>query len=317
MAFSAPALAGNYVHFDVPNANYTGPVAIDAKGTVGGSWQDNSTAASHGFLRAPDGTITTFDPAGSVDTEVRGMSGKDATVGRYQDSDFNVHGFIRKPNGKIIELVKNGIIAADSINAAGDVCGVLADDQHNGHAFIRTADGKVMQIDPLGAVRGEAVGINDAGTVTGWFADSGNQQHGFVRSSDGTITTFDPPDSRYTSVFAINADGAVVGAYNNASGIPNGFIRDVAGNVTEFALTQETGAFADNFGINDKGAVVGAFYEPVEDATVAFERKPSGKIVILKPAKSAPANTQAINTHGVIAGSYDMNGVVHGFLGTQ
>jgi hypothetical protein len=316
MALSAPAFAGNYVHFDVPNAGYTGPVAINAKGTVAGTWQDNSTFASHGFLRSPDGTIATFDPAGSVDTEVRGMSGKGAVVGRYQDSSFNVHGFIRKPNGKIIELVKNGIIAADSINAAGDICGLLADDQHISHAFVRTADGKVTQIDPPGAVRGEAVGIDNTGTVAGWFADNGNEQHGFVRVADGTLAVFDPPDSHDTYVFAINANGAIAGAYNDASGIPNGFIRDASGSITEFTLTQETGAFTYNFGINDRGAVAGAFYEPVEDTSVAFERKPGGRIVKLKPAKSAPAIAGAINIHGVITGSYDVSGTVHGFLGT-
>jgi len=137
------AAATEYTTFDIPNSYGMWPVAINAEGIIAGTWEDNSAYAQHGFLRAPDGSITSFDPAGSVDTEVRGMSRTGAVVGRYQDGAFGVHGFIRKPSGKIVELLNHGIVAADSINSDGDVCGVLGDDQHIGHPFVRTANGKV------------------------------------------------------------------------------------------------------------------------------------------------------------------------------
>src|SRR5436305_14656266 len=86
---SGAANAAQYTPFDVPNAYTTFAVSIDAKGVVAGSWHDNTAYAFHGFVRAPDGKITTFDPAASVDTEVRGMNDKGTLVGRHQDSDFN------------------------------------------------------------------------------------------------------------------------------------------------------------------------------------------------------------------------------------
>ena len=158
------------------------------------------------------------------------------------------------------------------------------------------------------------MGISDTGVVTGWFQSNGNVQHGFVRSADGTVNIFDPSDSHYTYVFAINSAGSIVGEYNDASGVPIGYLRDAAGNFTEFAVTNETGATTNNFGTNDKGAVVGTFYLPVEDTAVTFERKPSGKIIKLK--RPGPTTAQAINNHGVIAGTYYLDGIVHGFLRT-
>jgi hypothetical protein len=55
----------------------------------------------HGFVRAADGTITTFDPPGSVETCAVPISNKGLVAGFYQKGDRMYHGYVRKPDGTI------------------------------------------------------------------------------------------------------------------------------------------------------------------------------------------------------------------------
>jgi chitodextrinase len=66
--------------FDVPNAVGTFASAIGTDGSVTGYWLDASYNY-HGFVRAPDGTFTTFDPKGSVSTLPYGINGKGVVTG--------------------------------------------------------------------------------------------------------------------------------------------------------------------------------------------------------------------------------------------
>jgi hypothetical protein len=53
---------------------------------------------AHGFLRAPNGAFTTFDPKGSTDTLPAGFSGLSSfgkVTGSYIDSTGVAHGFLR------------------------------------------------------------------------------------------------------------------------------------------------------------------------------------------------------------------------------
>ena len=51
-------------------------------------------AGAHGFLRAANGTITSFDVPGASGTYAQGVS-KRATTGYFADSAGNAHGFVR------------------------------------------------------------------------------------------------------------------------------------------------------------------------------------------------------------------------------
>jgi hypothetical protein len=54
----------------------------------------------HGFLRAPDGTITTFDPPGAVHgTFPAGINPAGAITGSYTDANGFSHGFLGFPTG--------------------------------------------------------------------------------------------------------------------------------------------------------------------------------------------------------------------------
>ena len=69
---AGPAAAQTYTTFTVSGAVSTAAAAINPKGTVTGSYTD-SHGKAHGFVRTPDGTITSFDPQGSSATQPSGM----------------------------------------------------------------------------------------------------------------------------------------------------------------------------------------------------------------------------------------------------
>ena len=62
---------GTNTNFDVPAAGPFGTVGfgINPAGVIAGEYGDASNVL-HGFVRAKDGTITTFDPPGSIQTFV-------------------------------------------------------------------------------------------------------------------------------------------------------------------------------------------------------------------------------------------------------
>ena len=62
-------------------------------GTITGSYTDANNAG-HGFLRARDGTFTTFDPPGAVGTFPLAINPAGAVTGSYTDANFVVHGFL-------------------------------------------------------------------------------------------------------------------------------------------------------------------------------------------------------------------------------
>ena len=52
---------------------------------------------AHGFLQSVDGTITTFDPKGSTDTNPLSINKSGAITGWYADASGQIHGFLRTP----------------------------------------------------------------------------------------------------------------------------------------------------------------------------------------------------------------------------
>jgi probable HAF family extracellular repeat protein len=60
-----------------------------------------SSGVSRGFVRASDGTITSFDPTGSYSTTPAAMNDKGTIVGYYYDANSETHGFVRTSDGTI------------------------------------------------------------------------------------------------------------------------------------------------------------------------------------------------------------------------
>lgn len=195
---------GTIASFDAPGAGtglfqgtlgglYDTGGSINPAGAIAGHYFDASNVY-HGFLRVPDGRITTFDAPG-------------AGTGSYQGTTVN------------------------GLNPADAIAGFTIDANNVYHGLVRTRDGSITMFDVLGAgtdpYQGtEAVSINPAGAIVGFYIDANYVYHGFVRAPDGRITTFDAPDAGIgTLALSINPAGVIAGEYLDTSNVWHGFLR--------------------------------------------------------------------------------------------
>jgi len=102
---------GTITTFDAPGAGGpcgtgchqgTRPAAINLAGEISGYIIDAS-GGGHGFLLAPDGTYTFFDPSGSVftDADTVGIDPAGTITGPYFDANGALHGYVRDPDGTL------------------------------------------------------------------------------------------------------------------------------------------------------------------------------------------------------------------------
>lgn len=102
---------GAFTTIDVPGAGTSPPAppsffiqgtfpgAINPEGTIAGVYTDANNE-NHGFLRAPDGTFTTFDPLGAGPGDFQGtfplgINAEGEVTGYYIDANNVGHGFLR------------------------------------------------------------------------------------------------------------------------------------------------------------------------------------------------------------------------------
>ncbi len=317
LALASPAAAkAAYIKFDVPGAVATCSSSINSTNVVAGTWNVYGCIyPGHGFIRASDGTITTFDPANSTDTADVHVNDGGAIAGDYWDNT-RWHGFTRAPNGTVTTFDVKGSEGTFgfSINKKGYVAGVYTDRSLEGHGYVRAPGGEIKTFDVPGANYGTFPnGINSMNVVAGmWFSCQYYCAHGFVRASDGTITTFDPPGSTYTVAAAINAKNAIAGDFSDNNGDVHGFIRAVDGTFTVFDFPAGTQA-ASVLSLNAKNAITG-WYADDNNVYQGFEGLPNGALKTIDLKNASNTQAAAINDGGVIAGSYsDANGE-HGFL---
>jgi hypothetical protein len=150
--------SGKYTSFDVPGAGpdgYSGegtyPQGINDLGEVSGIWVDVNFIY-HGFVRNPDGRITTFD----VPTICTKLSSPPA------------------------DCAYNGTYAA-GVNLLGRVVGTYYGEDGNPHGFWRDADGSITRFDAPGSgYFTQPVAINDSGQITGLVYDPNIVVHGLL-----------------------------------------------------------------------------------------------------------------------------------------
>lgn len=243
---------GSFTTFDVPGAGgagtgpYPGTAAsfVDPAGAIAGFYTD-ANYAGHGFVRAPDGTITTFDAPGAgtgtnqgtfVVTPDGGINPAGEITGDSCDA-ITCHGFVRAPDGTITTFDAPGsaFTNGNSINPAGAITGNDGDASGVFHGYLRSPDGSFTIFDAPGAGTGlnqgtGGFGINPSGAITGFFIDANNAMHGFVRAKHGDITTFDAPGagagaSQGTEPLANNPAGSITGFHIDADNVFHGFLR--------------------------------------------------------------------------------------------
>ncbi len=232
---------GTFTTFDAPSAvNGTFPgclpfasSSINPVGAIAGCYADASNAG-HGFLRAPDGTFTTFDAPGAVNgTLPVSINPAGAIAGYYVDASNASHGFLRVPGGTFTTFDAPGAVSgtfAYSINPVGAIAGqYYASNASPG--FLRAPDGTFTTFDVPGSPGTFPYSVNRAGAITGVCllpsADGMDfLAHGFLRARDGTFTTFDAPGATNgTWALSINPVGAITGYYAGPFTVYHGFLR--------------------------------------------------------------------------------------------
>jgi uncharacterized membrane protein len=173
-------------HGRIRKFNFNGyqihPYGINGEGAITGDYYRKRI---HGFVRDPDGTFVSFDPAGSVSTEAYSINSKGEVAGSYVDAtDGALRGYKRIVDGTITTIEPPGSVftKALSINANGAIAGYYEDSAFATHAFVRLPDGTIEPFDVPGSIETVASSVNDRGMITGYWVDSGNYIHGFVRT---------------------------------------------------------------------------------------------------------------------------------------
>jgi hypothetical protein len=308
---------GKFTSFEAPGAdttpgnfNGTNPNAINDAGAIAGVYYDVHSVA-HGFLRSPEGEVTTFDPPGSTATFPIAMNLESVIVGYYLDQTGVFGGFLRRIDGTFATWKDPnacntansptspfcGGTGAFNINVFGVVAGSYADNSGNyvGHGLIRLPGGRLQSYEVPGAGSGYdqgtscpgcSVGLNIFGASAGYYIDSNYLQHVYLRSSAGQATTFNTPGDASLGAncfsdcpLGLNDWGAITGVYFNVNGVGHGFLRTAGGKVGSF------------------------------DAPGAANLTPQ------PPWYWMGTLPVSINDDGIIAGYYiDANNVSHGFL---
>jgi hypothetical protein len=308
------------ITFDVPGATGTFPMGINPAGVITGYYLPAGSFEPHGFLRAPDGTITTLDLPGAVGgTTPSGINPAGTITGTYCD-EVTCHGFLRAPDGTIttFDVPGSGYTAPVGINPSGTITGDYCDLSFTVcHSFVRSPDGSFTSFDPFFIINLSGI-INPKGTITGYYPDAVFLFHGFVRERDNTVTIFDVPGVCQTSngTFAtgINPAGVVVGSYLGSDCVAyRGFVRSPDGTITTFDFPGADDT--EPSVINPAGAIAGGYFVAGDPEFHNFLRTPSGRFVSF--STPGPAGITAINTAGVITGSWSEPqnfDVSHGFV---
>jgi hypothetical protein len=285
---------GSFTTFDPPGSTLTQPTSIAPTGEIAGIYCVTAApgcafgfAPNHGFVRASNGTFTTFD----------------APVPNIFASIYTLFGG-----------------APPSINPAGAIAGTYFDASSTEHGFQRAGNGALTTVDAPGALSTEVLAINPSGLLVGdSFNSTTSRFLPFLRAPDGSFTTIDSPDFCFFGFTiptgGINPAGAVAGSAEDPScSIPVGFLRTPDGKVTTFSVPGGI-VFVDSQAINPAGAIAGAFLVKVPFQTRGFLRTPDGTLTAFDVAGSFATWATGINASGVITGWWlDANGAAHGFL---
>jgi len=245
---------------------------ISADGTIAGWYFQPPT--DHGFVRDPDGTVTTLDVG--ISTILYGINSAGSIIGTQPSQAFvrDVHGTVTMFN-----LPGSILTVPTSVNQAGEIAGIWFDVNSKSHGFVRSPQGTLTSFDPPLGVTGFITlpNINRAGVVVGSYLTgsylTGYVLHSFERSPHGAITLIEIPGASSTQVTALNDLGTIVGSYLDAKG-QHGFARSAQGNTTSIDVPQSSATVA--MSINNNGAIAGTYNDSTTGALSVFLRLAAG-----------------------------------------
>lgn len=303
---------------DVAGSFQTTPVAINDKKVVTGSWIDDG-GVLHGFVRAPDGTLTGFDAADGVNTQVLGINERGAVTGYYFDFNGNESGFIRAPDGTITSFtVPNSINTTPSgINSKGVTTGYAYQMEHY-IGFLRAPGGKIRTFDVPKSAQTYSYTIDDEGDVAGAYVDGKGFFHGYVRDSAGKLARYSIPGVEAIALVpaGIDSNGDIAGTYAGSDYISHCFLRKPDGTVVKLDLSGWTfcqvGSGENGGGISNGGAITGSFTNSSGDH--GFLMRPGGGVKQLDyPGGAEETIPVGVNETEEVTGDY-LGSTFEGFV---
>jgi hypothetical protein len=163
-----------FTTFGVSGASGTYPRSINRAGGIAGQYDTKGAvngSFTHGFVRAADGSIASFDAPGgihTIGTSTQAINAGGTVTGYYEYE-------VSQEDGGVVPLA---------------------------YGFVRAVDGSFTTFSAPGAGTGGypanqgtyPLSINAAGTITGYYIDANGVSHGFTRTGRGTLTSFDAPE---------------------------------------------------------------------------------------------------------------------------
>jgi hypothetical protein len=251
---------------------------LNDKDQVVGFYATDNNNQWHGFLRDPDGTLTTFDEPDGAQTFAELIDDNGTIYGQFTTQDSVYRVFLRAADGTYTAYDAPGAGTKPqqgtwpmAINRWSALVGFYDDGNENRHGYLRQADGTSVEIAPPGATQTAAVGVDDAGNVTGDYLDAAGVPHGFVRAADGTFTVVDAPNASDTLVSGGNGKGKMWGFYYDNAGNRHGFILRKDGKIRPFDEPNGTAGSTNPIAMNRKGAIVG-WYRNIDGRERGFIR---------------------------------------------
>ena len=268
-----------------PGSVFTIAYGENDQGVITGRYE-LANGAAFGFVRQPNGTITTPSlPPGAFSSLLAGVNNANIAAGAYLDM-FGLHSAtynIPADTWMALPDIANaaGGIAV-SINNANLVVGEdiggfdMQGDPAHVHAYFYDGnnysffDAPNADLAFAGTIPED---INDAGAVAGFYSPMGRNGllSGFVRDSNGGYTTVDYPGADSTFFEGINNQGIVAGSYDVGS-VSHSFTWSAAGGFTNFDAPN--GLNTELWGIDNNGNLTGNYFDPQGSIVVGFGTVP-------------------------------------------
>ena len=311
LSFAPPSVRASTIKY-MPESieiNNSGTVhgTVHVSTLVGALWEHSS----YGFIRASDGTTSTYEIPGAMQMFVDGINASGAVAGSYTDGQTG-HAFIRAPDGTITTFKVPGDAGpgtyATSINDRGDVSGSYFDASHVKHGFVRSKSGALTTF--RAGDDTQVVDMNQAGDVVGYatIGREGNSPEkilGFVRKAQGETTPFEVSGAPYTEGHAVLSSGVVAG--NSTRGA---FLRSTEGTITLFDGRVQA--------MNSRGTITGTIRD-ASNVRHGLVRASDGTVETFDiPGADTGFNggpvPSGINARGEIVGTYSQGGQSFGFV---
>jgi probable HAF family extracellular repeat protein len=252
---------------EFPDANSTTATGINNKGWIVGIFRDASNQV-HGFVN--DGQhFTQLDYPGAAQTRAHAINDANQVVGIYYDWVGLPHGFLYF-RGNFMPVDFPGAVDTypRSINNRGDIVGMYDVTQPVTHGFV-LQNGQYRTLDSPFGLQADITGINDRRELVGIAWDDPflgpYQAFSYNRNGFAQLPRF-LDDSVREYPRTVNNLGQYGGSYfNDSSSIWHGS----GGYVTIHGypyIVYGNGVF----GMNDKGQIVGSYFDPHLGRTVGY-----------------------------------------------